>query len=152
MRKEYFADLSKNRTTAEIMINFIIAAISLFFNGLGIYLIIKAGIGVAPWDVFNLGLSKTFGILYGTASITVAVIILMIDILMKEPIGLAMLIDSVVVGKAVDFFNYINLVHESDNLIISIIMLFGGLVIMGYTQLFYMKASLGCDQCFRRRP
>jgi uncharacterized membrane protein YczE len=144
MRKEYFADLSKNRTTAEIMINFIIAAISLFFNGLGIYLIIKAGIGVAPWDVFNLGLSKTFGILYGTASITVAVIILIIDILMKEPIGLAMLIDSVVVGKAVDFFNYINLVHESDNLIISIIMLFGGLVIMGYTQLFYMKASLGC--------
>ena len=136
MSNNYLTELSKNRTTAEIMINFILAAVSLFFNGLGIYLIIKAGIGVAPWDVFNLGLSKTFGILYGTASITVAVIILVIDILMKEPIGLAMLIDSVVVGKAVDFFNYINLVHESTSIFLSIIMLFAGLVIMGYTQLF----------------
>ena len=136
MSNNYLTELSKNRTTAEIMINFILAAVSLFFYGLGIYLIIKAGIGVAPWDVFNLGLSKTFGILYGTASITVAVIILVIDILMKEPIGLAMLIDSVVVGKAVDFFNYINLVHESKSLVLSIIMLFAGLVIMGYTQLF----------------
>ena len=62
MSNKYLTELSKNRTTAEIMINFILAAVSLFFNGLGIYLIIKAGIGVAPWDVFNLGLSKTFGI------------------------------------------------------------------------------------------
>ncbi|MBP5600430.1 MAG: hypothetical protein J6X48_09210, partial [Lachnospiraceae bacterium] len=63
----------------------------------------KAGIGAAPWDVFNLCISKTFAFLYGTASITVALIILIIDVLLKEPIGLAMIIDSIVVGKAVDF-------------------------------------------------
>ena len=144
MRNTHFAKLSQNRTTTDIMINFILAAVSLFFNGFGIYLVIQAGIGVAPWDVFSLGLSKTFGILYGTASIAVSVIILAIDIYMKEPIGLAMLIDSVVVGKSVDFFNYINAVPEGRSLVVSIVMLFVGLTIMGYTQLFYMKASLGC--------
>ncbi len=144
MSNIHFKNISENKTSADIILNFIIAAVSLFFNGFGIYLVITAGIGVAPWDVFNLGLSKTFGILYGTASITVAVIILLIDVLMKEPIGLAMLIDSVVVGKAVDFFNYLDAFHKPRSLSLSIIMLFVGLTIMGYTQLFYMKASLGC--------
>ncbi|MCR5277947.1 MAG: hypothetical protein K6E19_00760 [Lachnospiraceae bacterium] len=120
------------------------AAVALFVNGFGIYLTMKAGIGAAPWDVFNLGLSKTFGILYGTASITVALIILIIDVVLKEPIGLAMIIDSIVVGKSVDFFNYIDPVPETDNIPLSILTLFAGLFVLGYTQLLYMKASLGC--------
>ncbi|MBR5355912.1 MAG: hypothetical protein IK121_03215 [Lachnospiraceae bacterium] len=120
------------------------ASVALFFNGFGLYLTMKAGIGAAPWDVFNLGISKTFGVLYGTASITVAFIILIIDVLLKEPIGLAMIIDSIVVGKAVDFFNYIDFVPSTDNIPASILTLVAGLFVMGYTQLFYMRASLGC--------
>lgn len=120
------------------------AAAALFVNGLGVYLTIHANIGAGPWDVLNLGLSGTFGILYGTASISVSVSILIIDILMKEPIGIAMFIDAVVVGKAVDFFNYINIVPVPHTLAGSILMIVIGLTIMGYTQYFYMKAALGC--------
>ncbi len=122
----------------------LLAAASLFVNGLGVYLTIHASIGAGPWDVLNLGLSKTFGILYGTASIAVSVSILIIDILMKEPIGIAMFIDSVVVGKAVDFFNYLDVIPVSKTITGSIIMILVGLTIMGYTQYFYMKAALGC--------
>ncbi|MBR4668151.1 MAG: hypothetical protein IKO76_05270, partial [Butyrivibrio sp.] len=68
----------------------VIAAISLFVNGFGVYLTIRANIGAGPWDVLNLGLSKTFGILYGTASVAVSYAILGIDIALKEPIGIAM--------------------------------------------------------------
>jgi 3-oxoacyl-[acyl-carrier-protein] synthase-3 len=50
--------------------------------------------------VLNLGLSKTLGILYGTASIAVSLGILLIDIALGEPIGIAMFIDAVVVGKS----------------------------------------------------
>ncbi len=120
------------------------AAAALFVNGLGVYLTIHADIGAGPWDVLNLGLSGTFGILYGTASITVSVSILVIDILMKEPIGIAMFIDAVVVGKAVDFFNFIDIVPVPGTLAGSILMILIGLTIMGYTQYFYMKAALGC--------
>ena len=139
-----FQKLSQNKTRVDILTNFLVASIALFFNGFGLYLTMKAGIGAAPWDVFNLGISKTFGVLYGTASITVAFIILIIDVLLKEPIGLAMIIDSIVVGKAVDFFNYIDFVPSTDNLFFSVLTLVGGLFVMGYTQLFYMRASLGC--------
>ena len=122
----------------------LIAAVSLFVNGFGIYLTIQANIGAAPWDVLNLGLSKSLGILYGNASIAISVTILVIDILLKEPIGIAMFIDAVVVGKAVDFFNWLHPVSPCQSLLTAIPVMIAGLFVLAYTQYTYMMASLGC--------
>ena len=137
-------DLRANRTAKAIVINMILAAVSLFVNGFGVYLTIQANIGAGPWDVLNLGLSKTLGILYGTASIAVSCTILGIDILLKEPIGIAMFIDALVVGKSVDFFNHIQAVPSAPSLLTGIPLMLVGLTIMAYTQFTYMIASLGC--------
>ncbi len=137
-------DLRENRTPGAILLNMLLAAVSLFVNGFGLYLTIQANIGAAPWDVLNLGLSKTLGILYGNASIAVSVTILIIDILLREPIGIAMFIDAVVVGKAVDFFNWLHPVPPCQSLLTSIQMLIVGLFVLAYTQYAYMVASLGC--------
>ena len=109
-------DLRQNRTAGAILLNMLLAAVSLFVNGFGVYLTIQANIGAGPWDVLNLGLSKTLGILYGTASIAVSLTILVIDILLREPISL----------------------------LTGIPVLLAGLVIVGYTQYTYMIAALGC--------
>ena len=108
------------------------------------YLTIHANIGAAPWDVLNLGISKTTGILYGTASIAVSITILIIDILLKEPIGIAMFIDAIVVGKSVDFFNWLHAIPACSSLMASVLVLIAGLFIIAYTQYTYMIASLGC--------
>ena len=139
-----FTELRKNRNTASIVVNMLIAAVSRFVNGFGIYLTIQANLGAAPWDVLNLGVSKFFGILYGNASIIISLSILMIDILLKEPIGIAMFIDAVVVGKAVDFFNWTHVVPVSSSAVTGVPMMLIGLVILAYTQYAYMIASLGC--------
>jgi uncharacterized membrane protein YczE len=137
-------NLRENRTAGAILLNMLMAAVSLFVNGFGIYLTIQANIGAAPWDVLNLGVSKTFGILYGNASVLISLSILLIDILMGEPIGIAMFIDAVVVGKSVDFFNWIHAVPPCRSLLGGIPMMLLGLVILAYTQFGYMAASLGC--------
>lgn len=137
-------ELRENRSVIAIILNMLLAAVSLFVNGFGIYLTIQANIGAAPWDVLSLGISKTFGILYGTASIIVSLTILGIDILLKEPIGLAMFIDAIVVGKSVDFFNWIHAMPKAASLPASILMMIAGLIIVAYTQYTYMLASLGC--------
>ena len=134
----------ENRTARAIGANMLLAAVSLFVNGFGVYLTIRANIGAAPWDILNIGLSKTLHILYGTASIAVSLTILLIDILLKEPIGVAMFIDAVVVGKAVDFFDAIGAVPECTSLWTGIPLMLAGLVILAYTQFMYMKAALGC--------
>ena len=135
---------SENKTAGAILRNMLLAAVSLFINGFGVYLTIHADIGAAPWDVFNLGLSKTLGILYGNASIAVSFAILCIDILMREPIGIAMIIDALVVGKSVDLFNALDLIPVPQDLRSGVLMTLVGLVILGYTQYLYMRASLGC--------
>lgn len=134
----------ENRTVSAIATNILLAAISRFFNGFGVYLTIQANIGAGPWDVLNLGVAKTFGILYGTASVAISYAILGVDIVLREPIGIAMFIDAFVVGKAVDFFNRINIVPECDSLVKGVVVMVIGLVIMAYTQYTYMSASLGC--------
>ncbi len=136
--------LRENRTTGAILLNMLIASVSLFVNGFGLYLTIRANIGAAPWDVLNLGISKTFGILYGTASISVSVTILIIDILLKEPIGIAMFIDAVVVGKSVDFFNWIDPIPPCRSALTGVPLMIVGLFVLAYTQYTYMIASLGC--------
>ena len=138
------ADLRQNRTWGAILVNMLIAAVSLFVNGFGVYLTIRANIGAGPWDVLNLGLSKSLGILYGSASIAVSLTILVIDILLREPIGIAMFIDAVVVGKSVDFFDRIQAVPRPASLAAGIPVMLAGLVVMAYTQYTYMIASLGC--------
>lgn len=136
--------MERNRTAGSILLNMLLAAVSLFFNGFGVYLTIQANIGAGPWDVLNLGVSKSFGILYGTASIAISLTILVMDILLREPIGLAMFIDAVVVGKTVDFFNRIHAVAPAASLAAGIPIMLAGLVVMAYTQYTYMIASLGC--------
>ena len=65
-----------NSNKHTILSNALLAAVSLFINGFVVYLTIQANIGAGPWDVLNLGLSKSLGILYGTASIIVSYSIL----------------------------------------------------------------------------
>ena len=138
------SELRDNRTPLAIGLHMLLAAASLFLNGFGVYLTIQANIGAGPWDVLNLGLSKTLGILYGNASIAVSMLILVIDILLREPIGIAMFIDAVVVGKAVDFYRWIGVVPACRSLWTGVPVMLAGLVVLAYTQYTYMRAALGC--------
>ena len=133
-----------NKTPKDVIKNSILAAFGLFIFGFGVYLTIQANLGAAPWDTFSLGLSKTLGIKYGTASISISFVIILIDILMKEKIGIGMFLDAIVVGKTVDFFNWLDLVKPQTSLPICLVTIILGLAIMGFAQYIYMKAELGC--------
>ena len=97
-----------NTTRKEVVQNMLIAAFGLFIFGIGVYLTIHANIGVAPWDVLNQGLAKHIPISYGTVMMLVSLTVIVLDVLMKEPIGMGMLLDTVVVGKTVDLMNWLD--------------------------------------------
>lgn len=133
-----------NNNAKGILKNTFLAAFGLFLFAFGAYLTIQANIGVAPWDAFNLGLASTFNIKYGTASIIVSLVIVLIDILLKEKIGIGMFLDAILVGKFVDLFNFIGLVPLMKNIFSGLGVMFIGMFIMGFSQFLYMKAGLGC--------
>ena len=134
----------QNQTLGSILKNSVLAAFGLFGFGVGVYLTIQANIGVAPWDTFYLGVNKVTGIQYGTISVAVSFIVIAIDLLLKERIGIGMLLDAVVVGKTVDLMNWLDLVPAQQNLFAGILVMLAGLVIMGFSQYLYMTAGLCC--------
>ncbi len=133
-----------NRTRGDIFKHSILAAVGLISFGIGCYISIQANIGVAPWDTFTLGLSGTLGVQYGTASIAMSLIVLTVDLLLRERIGVGTLLDAFIVGKTVDFCNWLDFIPKQDNMIVGIVMMFVALTIMGFSQYLYMTAALSC--------
>ena len=74
------------------------ASLGLFLYSFGVHLTVKASIGLAPWDVFAMGLSNHLPLTFGQATIMISVLIVIIDILLKEQIGLGTILDAIIVG------------------------------------------------------
>ena len=86
-------ELRENGSPRAILLNMLIAAVSLFVNGFGIYLTIQANIGAAPWDVLNLGLSKSVGrIPIGLVSVAILSAATLTGWLLGGPVGIGTVI------------------------------------------------------------
>lgn len=133
-----------NKTRKEIVRNALWASVGLFVFAVGIYLTIQANIGVAPWDVLNQGLAKRIGISYGSVMMTVSATVIVIDVLMKEPIGLGMVLDTIIVGKTVDLMNALDLVAPRQSLWSGVLLLLFGLLLLAVGMRIYMALGLGC--------
>lgn len=131
-----------NKTRLDILKSSLGCAFGLFLFGCATYIIIQADIGVSPWDVLNFGIAKTLNIIYGNASIVVSAVVITLDLLLKEKIGLGTVLDAVIVGKTVDLLNFLHILPKSESLVLSIIMMAIGFVLAGYSQYFYMKSAL----------
>ena len=84
-----------------------VARTALLLGGLALYgissaLIVRAGLGVVPWDVLHQGLSRTFGLEIGTWSIIVGGLLLLVWIPLRARPGLGTLGNVVVVGLAIN--------------------------------------------------
>ena len=55
--------------------------------GLAIVVMLNAKIGLSPWDVFHQGISLKTGITMGQASITVGLVIVILDAILGEGVG-----------------------------------------------------------------
>ena len=60
----------------------------------GVHLTIFANIGLAPWDCLGMGISYHTPLNYGLSMTTIAVLVLCIDLLLRERIGFGTVIDA----------------------------------------------------------
>lgn len=120
------------------------SAFGLFLFSFGVYLTIQADIGLAPWDCLSMGASYHIGLSYGIVHTGISILILVIDILLKEKIGYGTILDALLVGNYVDLIDHILSLPKWNSLPLSCIMVIVGLFIMGYGQYFYMSAGQSC--------
>lgn len=134
-----------NDSPKKILKNILLFYIGLAIMAFGSYLTIQAGIGVSSWDCFSLGLSKQLGIKYGNASLIISVTVIILDVLMKEKIGLGTVLNGICYGKIVDLYMGLNICPAvSGNFVLSMVIVLAGMVAEAFGAIYYMKPSLGC--------
>lgn len=70
--------------------------------GFGIALMVRADLGLAPWDVLHQGVAERTGVAIGTVTILTGIVVLLLWIPIRERPGLGTLLNVLVIGLVVD--------------------------------------------------
>lgn len=127
-----------------IIVEWIRIAAGLAVFAFGVHLTIFANIGLAPWDCLGMGIAKHTVLNYGLSMTVMSVVIVIIDLLLKERIGFGTIIDALLTGNLVQLYNDINPFPLNENIWIGIVIMLIGFVFMAVGMMIYMKAAQCC--------
>lgn len=115
--------------------------IGLAMYGLSLAMLIRAGLGLAPWDVFHQGLAGKTGLSIGTVVVIVSFLVLLLWIPLRQRPGLGTISNAVLVGIFADIF--LALIPDITQLGGQIGMMVGAVVLNGIASACYIGARLG---------
>ena len=110
----------------------------------GVHLTIFANIGLAPWDCLGMGVANHTPLNYGLSMTTMSVVILLIDLLLRERIGFGTVIDALITGNLVQLYNDLNPLPLNQSLPRGVAIMLIGFVFMALGMWIYMKAGQCC--------
>ena len=113
----------------------------LLLYGVSSSLLVLAGLGLDPWDVFHQGLSKTIGLAIGTWAILVGVVVLLLWIPLRQRPGVGTLSNVVLVGLTMNVV--LGHVHAPHAMAPRIACLVSGVFLNGVATGAYIGAGLG---------
>jgi len=120
------------------------AVFGLVIYALGSFLQIQANIGLSPWNSLTQGLSLRTGMTFGTASILISVIIILLDLTLRAPIGLGTILNALIIGWGIDFFLWTGWLPPLTELPSQLLSMMVGLVVMCVGMKLYMAPGLSC--------
>lgn len=115
--------------------------IGLALFGFGITLFIRADLGVAPWDVFHIGLSEVLGVSIGIVIIAVGAVLLLLWIPLRQRPGLGTVLNALEIGLVVDLTKPV--VGSPDVVAARVLMVAAGLIVVAIGSALYIGAGLG---------
>ena len=128
----------------KIIIGWARIVFGLLVFAMGVHLTIRADLGLAPWDCFGMGISYHTPLNYGLSMTVMGVVILIIDVLLKEKIGFGTIIDALLTGNFVQLFNDMDHLSKTRSVFAGILIIIAGLALMALGQYFYMLSAQCC--------
>lgn len=116
----------------------------LFLFALGSFLTIQANIGLASWEAFSIGIADLTNQTYGNILIISGLVILVVDVALKEKIGFGTILNTILIGTFVDMIQAANIIPQMTNFFSGVVLLLLGQVSICVGSYFYIGASLGC--------
>ncbi|MFF9557853.1 YitT family protein [Streptomyces albus] len=116
------------------------------YAGLALYgasaaLMVRAGLGLDPWDVFHQGIAEHTGLSIGTVSIIVGALVLLLWWPMRERPGLGTVSNVFMVGLSMDATLW--LLPQPEALALRVVLLVAGVVLNGAATGLYISARFG---------
>jgi len=115
--------------------------IGLFLYGIGIALLVRAAIGVAPWDVLTQGVDAHTHLGFGTITILISVVVLALWIPIRQKPGVGTLLNAVLVGPSADVG--LLLIPEGLDLWARVLLFVAGLLLVAVATGLYLGAHFG---------
>jgi uncharacterized membrane protein YczE len=82
--------------------DFLVIQLGFLLFGLSIDMMVQANLGLSSWDVLHMALTYHLPVSLGEASIAVAFIIVIVDVILREPLGWGTIMNVVFIGVWVD--------------------------------------------------
>lgn len=115
--------------------------VGLCLYGLGIALMVRAGIGVAPWDVLSQGIAAHTPLSFGLATNAIGAVVLLLWWPLRQKPGLGTVLNVLLIGPAAQFGLWLLPVVESLSLRLPLFA--AGLLLIAVATGLYIGARLG---------
>jgi uncharacterized membrane protein YczE len=115
--------------------------LGLFLYGVALGFMVRGGIGVAPWDVLALGLAGQTGIGYGTMTVLVSIVVLLLWIPLRQRVGLGTVLNALLVGPSADLA--LAVIPAPASVWIGAPMFVFGLLLLAFATGLYIAADFG---------
>jgi uncharacterized membrane protein YczE len=115
--------------------------VGLFLYGVAIALMVRAAVGVAPWDVLTQGVSKHTGIEFGWVTNLIGVAVLLLWIPLRQKPGVGTVLNVLMIGPSAQLALWI--IPEQTSLWIRIPLFAVGLLLLAVATGLYVGARLG---------
>ncbi|MFJ8650594.1 YitT family protein [Streptomyces sp. NPDC093546] len=115
--------------------------VGLILYGVSSALLVRAGLGLEPWNVLHEGLAERSGLSIGVVSMIVGVVVLLLWIPLRQRPGLGTVSNVLVFGVAIDAS--LAVLPTAHGLVAQVPMMVAGIVLNGVATGLYIAARLG---------
>ena len=116
-------------------------AIGLFLYGIGLALMVRASIGIAPWDVLSQGISLRTGIPFGLVTNILGALVLLLWIPIRVRVGVGTVANVLVIGTSAQFG--LSVIPQQTAPAVQALVFAGGLALVAVATGLYIGARLG---------
>lgn len=115
--------------------------LGLFLYGIAIALMVRAGIGVSPWDVLTQGLAKQTGLPFGLLTNLIGIVVLLFWIPLRQKPGLGTVLNVLLIGPSAQLGLW--LIPQQTVPWVQALVFAGGLALLAVATGLYIGARLG---------
>jgi uncharacterized membrane protein YczE len=134
----FFRDLVADPLLAPRLVQLVIGLIA---YGAGIGLMVRAAVGVSPWDVLAQGVSRVTGLEFGLVTNLIGLTVLALWIPLRQKPGLGTVLNVLVLGTSAQLVLWV--LPTTDELLVRIPLFAGGLAMVALATGAYIGAAFG---------